>query len=793
VPIFADSSAATDASAAVVMQALNAQSHGQTQKAISLLKAEAQQIQNSKWPSYTAHDESNRLKDEALNQIHSLINELSKNPTPPSNSTSLVSKVATTLQAPLNAIADDNSDMDTAALIKAMSEHPEARKAMVDLTLSNVEDKAAKINDLSKQLKGYYGPEWDAIEQSQMIADQTVDPVFKLFMLLGISVSVQGAQNDLAIVERENNKHDIDQTADLLIREAVIKAATVGAVTPLSNLQTPILKGLGLSVQGYFLLRMTSKLIQDLAMLYDHPIVDSLDLETYMGAMLALGGLYTQYSGNDLTAKMAVNAADVVGKNMALMGFKDTAVQARSFFKAFFKNPKIAKMIKASPAVAEINQGTLGSFVPQGALPTLPTQPAFPPLPTIPGTSGGSLPPPQPLPQAPSMPMQQPTQPFPQQNAGPSFKPSGLPTPGKAILMVGTSVRDAATAAALMGSIGLIAKKVGQSALRESLKQRDISFYTFLEGKPQGEAFLNLLITVTQAAHKPVTDLDFDKSSDKRVIFIRNLAHAAHFCSALDVVKAQQIVRNSKASKTPLTFPQQILVSDCANRFNTDAYNRLKNNFVNFKDILTDDDSVVALRLTERSNRLKMAELVVQMQWLNEDRGPQETLYFEKTVAKILGMDSPQIAPYFYQYDSYISSNHFLKESPSSPTGYAVIDEHNKSPYDETPDGFGPDRSGVLNAVLPTYPGQTYPGQYNGQFPLPSPTPFVPGQTYPGQTYPGQTQPLPGQTYPGQTQPQPSGQLPAPVPLPQAPGQVHPQNVPFNFNIPNFSNYTGAP
>jgi len=226
------------------------------------------------------------------------------------------------------------------------------------------------------------------------------------------------------------------------------------------------------------------------------------------------------------------------------------------------------------------------------------------------------------------------------------------------------------------------------------------------------------------------------------VEFIKNLARTLHYCSAQDVANAERSAQelnvlvkkhpelntwSSQAEppekgildflthffKTPAlheTIRQLrdenklsedqvrgiLLTHDCYQRKDTARYDELMLEMITFANF--SDADVANLRNADTYIRLRMAEVIQQLIYLNGMPKDDTTAYFDK-VLTILALNAPSYRPYFGFYQAELN-DHKFEPYILSPTGYRLQDRPSDSPYDVTSmERYRPEEPQIMHPV----------------------------------------------------------------------------------------------
>ncbi len=242
-------------------------------------------------------------------------------------------------------------------------------------------------------------------------------------------------------------------------------------------------------------------------------------------------------------------------------------------------------------------------------------------------------------------------------------------------------------------AMGQLAKMLFRSARNEKRMIHNEQFRRFLM-TPIGEGFFKLLVLSMndgrpslEASENARSQNDLKVKSD----FLLNIARSARVCSEEDLKKLADI-KSHPGLEPAISYA-------CKANSNTARSERLKNEFLTFDAI--PQEYVADLRTVSRENRLRMAEIVIQMQFLDGDRSPSETRFFRSVVSKVLGADAAQDLEYFERLHAFIQESGGLVLASDTPTGVAIRSNAPGRPYDMER-GYSP-----LNAPEPSPEVQT--------------------------------------------------------------------------------------
>ncbi len=187
---------------------------------------------------------------------------------------------------------------------------------------------------------------------------------------------------------------------------------------------------------------------------------------------------------------------------------------------------------------------------------------------------------------------------------------------------------------------------------------------------PGGEGFSKLLVlTMNDGAPSEIKTANARIAAEMKAKseFIVNLARSARVCSEDEARTAKE--------KSTTTYA-------CGENASTARFDRLQSEFLTFNEI--PQDYVAELRVQSREHRLRMADLVLQMQFLDGDRTPAETQFFRTVVIRTLGVDSREDVQYFERLHAFIQDSGGFERSAVTPTGFAIRGNALANPYDMT-------------------------------------------------------------------------------------------------------------
>ena len=249
-------------------------------------------------------------------------------------------------------------------------------------------------------------------------------------------------------------------------------------------------------------------------------------------------------------------------------------------------------------------------------------------------------------------------------------------TTGQRALVLGGFLARGATGAALgafeAGAVAKLSKYFFQGFYEDTIKLQNKSFIRILNSK-KGFAFLKLLIHAMQLEEDSITRVDM-KNKSAETQFILNLARTAGICSPEDYNKLEA----TKGQKT-VSQDVRVLRFSCPSKRDTYYYDLLMREMMTFNAVKT--KNLVRLRASILRDRLKMAQLLIQFQFVDGRQTQEEQEFFEDVTSKILGITSSEQRHYLDIFEGFVKQSDLIK-SQYSPTGFAYTDRTHKDPYD---------------------------------------------------------------------------------------------------------------
>lgn len=595
-------------------------------------------------------------------------------------------------------IAFDDGRLDEQQ--KLLAQNPEMLASFWEIGRGRVERDADNIDNLIRDRTGRTPQDYDNSEWERF--NNTYQPG----TLISTLVSYGLIPPDFSAVNRTLRQEfpgaSLDTLADHIIERNLLKAGAVGAIKPALKNIPDDLKFLGLrlsavgsiggiSAEVVSTLAINASLVLQLADLYN------LRLNTYEQEITVLAVLAVAR----LSINVGLRNTSLIRELIQITGIKlvddritrsntSTKMNGPNFLQRLFKHPTFRKLVTRVTPSPQIAASTP---VPTTATEAAPSANAPSSVTTNP-TSGGAIPGGAGTASA-ETPAHETTNSRGATQTHESSTPPSNPPSKKRITFKGIVIDgldfifNIGWSAGESYVVGQVAKEFFAAAMRRDRAIHNNLFREFLMS-PSGEGFFKLLIISMNIGKPTVDPIDLGHPAEPKVKFILNLARSARICSPTDMNRLAQI-KSTSTTNSP-TGEQKLLEAACDTNLNQGRHQRLKGEFQTFNEIPT--DFVSNLRIASRENRLRMGEALLQMQYLDGDRTPDEVKYFTETVTKILGFTEIADLDYFEQLHTFITKNGGMTDSDVSPTGYGVANKSTPNPYDMIigyTDTHGPD------------------------------------------------------------------------------------------------------
>lgn len=222
--------------------------------------------------------------------------------------------------------------------------------------------------------------------------------------------------------------------------------------------------------------------------------------------------------------------------------------------------------------------------------------------------------------------------------------------------------------------LGQAAKYIFKAAHESKRAIHNDNFRRFLM-TPAGEGFLKLMVLSMNDGRMDLVTSNSNQATDqkRKAAFIANIARSGKSCSVEDNSALAAASNGSTASPAISSYT-------CKANPNTARFDRLKKEMLTFDEI--PNEYISDLRIVSREHRFRMAELIIQMQFLDGDRSPAEVQFFRTTVAKALGVTEVQDLEYFDRIHAFIVDRGGLEVSQKHPAGFKIRGTADPVPYD---------------------------------------------------------------------------------------------------------------
>lgn len=222
--------------------------------------------------------------------------------------------------------------------------------------------------------------------------------------------------------------------------------------------------------------------------------------------------------------------------------------------------------------------------------------------------------------------------------------------------------------------LGQAAKYIFKAAHESKRSIHNDNFRRFLM-TPAGEGFIKLMVLSMNDGRLNLVSSNSQQAAEqkRKAAFIMNIARSGKACSDED--KSELALAAKSAASGP-----EVAIYTCKANPNASRFNRLSKEMLTFDEI--PNEYVSDLRIASREHRFRMAELIIQMQFLDGDRSPEEVLFFRTTIAKALGVNEVQDLEYFERIHAFIVDRGGLEVSSKHPAGFKIRGTVDPAPYD---------------------------------------------------------------------------------------------------------------
>jgi hypothetical protein len=588
---------------------------------------------------------------------------------------------------------------------------------------------ALTMEDIIRNRNGGLSPGEIDFGQNQLIdAQDRFGLIVTYLKRIGLIESPEEVTFNVLTLRDRYPDFNTDELADHLINHATGMSAVAGVAKRMASRSNVVIELAGVSAEAIGTFVVSANLILRLANLYD------IRLSTYETEILLLTVLsaakvsvFMTLPDNSVNNPLS-RIMDSFGEKWGLLRSSGKLNKLPNLFRRFIGQPTIGNALRNEIAAA--NAGHSGNIAITGN-PIIGPVTGFPPIQTQPIPT---------QPQIPTQPLPGPLDPqIPQPPPPPTTPTEEEPRDMKTRLLrfgvtLVSSGLSGAWSAGQTYAVGQLTKRALAKASRAERAANNESFRRFMLTPEHGDGVLKLLILAMNVGKSAIEPIDVKNPTDPRVAFILNLARSARICTDAD----HDAYSNAKDKDGKLKISQrqfEILEYACDSKLSSGRLTRLYTEFQTFNEI--PQEALPDLRIVNRQYRLRIGELLLQLQMLDGDRNWEEIKFFNMVSMKYLGFEEPADKNYFKRLQSYIVDNNGMRAEPLSPTGYTINTRPGQlNPYDMSI-GYmttnGPD--------LPPGPKRTPP-----QNPIrTSPTiPGLPLPTSPLPTTPIQTTPIPG-------------------------------------------------
>jgi hypothetical protein len=586
-------------------------------------------------------------------------------------------------------------DVGSDDLARLLAANPDMRSSLFEIGQARLARDANQVDAIVEDKNGQSTREFDAEERNRTDSQDQFGVVITALKKLGLIAGRQEFIADNLALHDKYPDTDIDDLADLLIRQYTERSFLIGVIKHVAINQS-IIGGqfMGLSTDAIGMFIVNANLLLRLANLYD------LRLSGYEEEVMLLGafslakvtlhiGVSPSSPANPLNS-LASKLGGALRQRVGINGTSRVTSLLNKITSNKFLNPTATTAGpsggSATPSTSS-TAGAAGSLTAAAGTTSAATTPAAT---TKPGTSAAAT----------------------------SATPAGAPASNadslktrskhKGLAAIST-LATGAWSAAQTYAIGTYIKTMLIAAHRNERARYNESFRKFLM-TPDGDSFFKLLILSINIGKANLSPINISDSTDQKIQYILNLARSSRICSPTDL-KLFKSLGDQKSPGKIGEQQQEILEYACNSALSQGRFARLNSEFQTFNSI--PQDALPDLRVANRQYRLRMGELLLQMQFLDGDRDWDDIKFFETIASKYLGLDNQSDRIYFKRLQAYIIDNGGMKLEESSPTGFTISVRLGKTnPYDMNI-GYtttnGPDLPGppAIQAPGTTSPSQT--------------------------------------------------------------------------------------
>lgn len=513
---------------------------------------------------------------------------------------------------------------------KVLSDNPEVREALWEISQGRLARDASNLDGIIRERTGMTPLEHDEAEAMILAMGNQPGPFLQLLDRLNMmNLDVNGANLRL---KQEFDGVSIDTLAEKLIQDATKYSIPVGVLQGVLTDIGMTGRMLGLSSEVLMTFVINANLALRLSDLYGIEMNNS-EKEIVLLIVFSAAKVAGQYGiGNKATTSMLSG----FGKRLGELKYLGKPGEFVNVVKAMLRQPAIAKA--AGPVAADVLAAVDADKD---------------------AKAGGK-------PEADSDSKAE------SKSTDPKSTKDGLVKKMASRINFASLLRGTvhgARSAAETYALGQAAKYIFKAAHESKRAIHNDNFRRFLM-TPSGEGFLKLMVLSMHDGQILAPKSNQEKAElTRKTQFIANLARSAKACSADDIANLKANPQGAKLAKY-----------SCDQNPNTARFERLRKEMLTFDEI--PNDYVSDLRIAPREHRFRMAELVLQMQFLDGDRSPSEVQFFRATVAKTLGLLEVEDLEYFNRVHSFIIERGGLEPSEFVPAGFRIRPGTQTSPYD---------------------------------------------------------------------------------------------------------------
>lgn len=160
-------------------------------------------------------------------------------------------------------------------------------------------------------------------------------------------------------------------------------------------------------------------------------------------------------------------------------------------------------------------------------------------------------------------------------------------------------------------------------------------------------------------------------------------------CSETEFKRFEELLPKLQLARANIA-EYAITLTQCAGSQSNEEYNALKAEFLTFNGIRLGEDEIAAIQNLSFETRLRMGELIIQIQMLKGmSPSDQDRDFFVNIVLPAIALNNDIAKNYYSQYESFIRGNQGLVPYPWTPTGFTIKLKPELNVYDWEA-GFSP-------------------------------------------------------------------------------------------------------